>query len=67
MSRAASIKAFRQAMALLKTLDPDLSIYVANSTVHLMKGPTHTRDASRPLHHNSIDADGGVRISGGDW
>lgn len=66
MSRASSIKAFRKAVELLRSIDPDLEIYVASTTMCLMKGPSHDKYA-RPLRDNVIDDAGGVRISGGDW
>jgi hypothetical protein len=66
VSRASSIKAFRRAVELLRSIDPDLSIYVASSTMCLMKGPSHD-DHARPLRGNVVDDAGGVRISGGDW
>lgn len=66
MSRASSIKAFRDAVELLRQIDGGLSIYVANDTLHLMKGPSHD-DRWRPLQNNIIDSGHGVRISGGDW
>ncbi len=66
MSRASSIRAFRQAVELLRSIDPKLSIYVANTTMHLMRGPSHD-DRARPLRDNVLDSGFGVRISGGDW
>lgn len=66
MSRASSIRAFRQAVELLRSIDPDLSLYVGGSTLHLMKGPSHD-DQTRPLRNNIIDSSIGLYISGGDW
>jgi len=66
MSRASSIKAFRQAVELLRSIDPGLSLYVANSTLHLMKGPSHD-DRHQPVQDNVIDTATRLRISGGDW
>lgn len=68
MSRASSIRAFRQAVELLRSIDPGLSLYVASSTLCLMKGPSHDdKQGCRPLHDNVIDSTGSLRISGGDW
>ncbi len=67
MSRASSIRAFRQAVELLRSIDPGLSLYVANDVLCLMKGPSHDK-RWRPLQNNVIDSSsGGLRISGGDW
>ena len=66
MSRASSIRAFRQAVELLRSIDADLSLYVASTTLCLMKGPSHD-DEMRPLRDNVIDSAGSLRISGGDW
>ena len=66
MSRASSIRAFRRAVELLRQIDPQFSLYVASSTLCLMKGPSHD-DNARPLHDNVIDSAGNLRISGGDW
>jgi len=66
MSRAAAIRTFRAAVELLRSIDPKFSIYVANTTMHLMKGPSHD-DRWRPLQDNIVDTGYGVRISGGDW
>lgn len=66
MSRASSIRAFRQAVELLRSLDPDLSLYVAGSTLCLMEGPSHD-DRARPLRDNVVDSSVGLYISGGDW
>ena len=66
MSRASSIRAFRQAVELLQQIDPEFSLYVASSTLCLMKGPSHD-DNARPLNDNVVDSAGSLRISGGDW
>lgn len=66
MSRASSIRAFRQAVELLRQIDPGLSLYVASTTLCLMSGPSHD-DALRPLRDNVVDSAGSLRISGGDW
>ena len=66
MSRASSIRAFRQAVELLRQIDPGYELYVASDTLCLMKGPSHD-DASRPLRGNIVDSDASLRISGGDW
>jgi hypothetical protein len=66
VSRTSSIRAFRQAVELLRQIDPGYSLYVANSTLCLMKGPSHD-DRFRALHDNVIDSAGSLRISGGDW
>jgi hypothetical protein len=66
VSRTSSIRAFRQAVELLRQIDPGLSLYVASSTLCLMKGPSHDADL-RPLRDNVIDSAGSLRISGGDW
>ena len=67
MSRASSIKAFRAAVALLRTIDADLSLYVASTTLCLMKGPSHDARCALPLRDNVIDSATRLRISGGDW
>lgn len=66
MSRASSIRAFRQAVELLRSLDPDFSLYVASDTLCLMKGPSHD-DRGRAQQGNVIDSSTSLRISGGDW
>ncbi len=66
MSRASSIRAFRQAVELLSKIDPSLSLYVGGDMLHLMKGPSHDEGA-RPLKSNIIESAGGLRIGGGDW
>jgi len=66
VSRASSIRAFRQAVELLRSIDPGLSLYVASDTLCLMKGPSHD-DRFRPLQGNVIDSDTSLRIGGGDW
>ena len=66
MSRASSIKTFRAAVTLLRTIDADLSLYVAGDTLCLMKGPSHD-DRGQPRRDNIVDSDGGLRIGGGDW
>lgn len=66
MSRASSIKAFRKAVELLQSIDPDLSLYVSSDTLCLMAGPTHDQQ-SQPLKNNAIEYAGSLRISGGDW
>ena len=67
MSRASSIKAFRKAVELLRSIDSDLSLYVGASTMHLMKGPSHDDASGRPLKDNIVDSSTGLYISGGDW
>lgn len=66
MSRASSILAFEQAVELLRKIDPDLSLYVGGSTLHLMKGPSHDEKA-HPLRENIIASSIRLYISGGDW
>jgi hypothetical protein len=66
VSRASSIRAFRQAIELLRQIDPDLSLYVASDTLCLMKGPTHD-EHGRAQQRNVIDSSSSLRISGGDW
>ena len=66
MSRASSIQAFRKAVELLLSIDPDLTLYVASDTLCLMHGPSHD-DQGRPQQRNVIDSEGSLRISGGDW
>lgn len=66
MSRASSIRAFRQAIDLLSAIDADLSLYVASDTLCLMKGPSHD-DRGRARQDNVIDSSSRPRISGGDW
>lgn len=66
MSRASSIRAFRQAVELLRSLDPGLSLYVANDTLCLMRGPSHD-DRGRAQPENVIDSSSSLRISGGDF
>lgn len=66
MSHVSSIKAFRAAVALLRTIDADLSLYVAGDVLCLMKGPSHD-DRSRALRDNVVEYAGGLRIGGGDW
>ena len=67
MSRASSIRAFRQAVALLRSIDPDLSLYVGGSTLHLMKGPSHDDRSGQPLQRNIVDSSTELYITGGDW
>jgi hypothetical protein len=66
VSRASSIRAFRQAIELLRQIDPDLSLYVASDTLCLMKGPSHD-DRGRAQQCNVIDSSSSLRIGGGDW
>jgi len=66
VSRASSIRAFRQAVELLRSIDPKLSLYVANGTLCLMKGPSHD-DRGRAQQGNVIDSAGRLRLDGGDW
>jgi hypothetical protein len=66
VSRASSIRAFRQAVELLRQIDPGYSLYVASDVLCLMRGPSHD-DKFRPLRDNVIDGVGNLRISGGDW
>lgn len=66
MSRAASIKAFRKAVELLRSIDPDLTLYVASDTLCLMQGPSHDNEG-HAQRHNIIETAGSIRISGGDW
>lgn len=69
MRRAQAIAKFEAACELLREISAGgYEFYVANTTLHLMSGPSHTADASRPLHQNSVaSASAGIRISGGDW
>jgi hypothetical protein len=66
MSRTSSMKAFRAAVNLLRLIDPDLSLYVANDTLCLMRGPSHD-DQGHPQQDNIIDSSSSLRIGGGDW
>lgn len=66
MSRASSIKAFRQAMDLLRKLDPEYQVYVGGFVAHLMNGPSHIGNGV-PQRQNIVESDYDVRISGGDW
>ena len=66
MSRASSIRAFRQAVELLRQIDPEFSLYVASDTLCLMHGPSHD-DRGRPQQGNVVESSGKLRISGGDW
>jgi len=66
VSRASSVRAFRQAIELLRSIDADLSLYVASDTLCLMRGPSHDARA-RPLKSNVVDSTSSLRISGGDW
>jgi hypothetical protein len=66
VSRASSIRAFRQAVELLRSIDADLSLYVASDVLCLMKGPSHD-DELRPRRDNIVDSTGSLRIGGGDW
>jgi hypothetical protein len=66
MSRASSIKAFRQAVELLRSIDPGFALYVGSDVLHLMKGPSHD-DGGRPLKDNILASAGDLRIGGGDW
>lgn len=43
-----------------------LHVYLANSELHLMRGPSHD-DAGRPLQHNSITSNTIPGSGGGDW
>lgn len=59
---------FDAAVKLLHTLPAGYSVYVANTTMTLMRGPTHDDGSGRPLRENVVaTASRGVRISGGDW
>lgn len=60
------MKAFRAAVNLLRLIDPDLSLYVANDTLCLMRGPSHD-DQGHPQQGNVIDSVTSLRIGGGDW
>ena len=57
---------FREAIGLLRQIDPEFSLYVASSTLCLMRGPSHD-DRARPLRANVVDSASSLRISGGDW
>jgi hypothetical protein len=56
----------RQAVELLRQIDPSFSLYVASDTLCLMKGPSHD-DRARPLKDNVVESTSSLRISGGDW
>jgi hypothetical protein len=59
---------FDAAVKLLHTLPAGYSVHVANTTMTLMRGPTHDEAFARPLHENVVAiASRAVRISGGDW
>jgi hypothetical protein len=69
VSRASSIRAFRAACDLLRTIDRKYEIYVASDRMHLMSGSSHD-DRGKARRERIIDSDLGtprVRISGGDW
>lgn len=66
MSRASSLRAFREAVELLRSLDSRLSLYVASDTLCLMRGPSHD-DHGRPLRGNIVERAVCLRVSGGDW
>lgn len=66
MSRESSIRAFRLAAELLRSIDPEFSLYVASDVLCLMKGPSHD-EHFQPLRDNVIDRTSNLRISGGDW
>lgn len=66
MSRASSIRAFRKAVELLRSIDPEFTLYVASDTLCLMRGPSHDAQG-RPQQRNIIDSVGSLHISGGDW
>jgi hypothetical protein len=66
MSRASSIRAFRQAVELLRQIDPGYELYVASDTLCLLKGPSHDAQG-RPQKKNVIDSVSSLRIGGGDW
>jgi hypothetical protein len=66
MSLSSSIRAFHAAIELLRQIDPEFSLYVANDTLCLMRGPSHD-DNARPLRDNVVATAVNLRISGGDW
>ena len=66
MSRASSLWAFRKAVDLLRSLDPDLSLYVASDTLCLMSGPSHD-DHGQARRDRILETTALLRISGGDW
>lgn len=66
MSRASSLRAFREAVELLRTIDPEFELYVGSDVLHLIRGPSHD-GSGRPLRNNIVDSAGSLRIGGGDW
>ena len=66
VSRASSIQAFRKAIKLLRTIDPDLTLFVASDTLCLMHGPSHD-DRGQARKTSVLDVESSLRISGGDW
>jgi hypothetical protein len=66
VSRESSIQAFRKAVKLLRTIDADLTLYVASDTFCLMHGPSHD-DHGQPRKMSILDTESSLRISGGDW
>lgn len=66
MSRVSSIRAFRDAVELLRKIDRKFELYVANDVLHLMDGPSHDAH-QRPLRDNVVESASWLRISGGDW
>ena len=63
---AEASRRFATATALLRDIDPRLSLYVASDTLHLMAGPSHDQQG-RSLRENVLASATGLRISGGDW
>lgn len=66
MSLKSSIRAFHQAVELLRKIDPELTLYVANDTLCLMRGPSHD-DQGHPRKESILETTTCLRISGGDW
>ena len=66
VSRVSSEQLFHQAVELLRKLDPEFSLYVANDTLCLMHGPSHD-DSGHPRRDHIVASTSRLRISGGDW
>ena len=61
-----AVELFKKAVAILKKIPPEFTLYVASDTLCLMEGDSHGYDG-RPRQHAVITFENGLRISGGDW
>ena len=64
--RERAIRLFREACALLGKLPKGYTVYAANGTPCLMKGPSHDKHG-RAQRENIVDTSTACSIEGGDW